>query len=51
MRYLLFSLVAAFFLLVGFALMHAATGTALLTTLRAAGPGTSQCSCYWLSAY
>ena len=36
--YLLFSLVAAFFLLVGFALMHAATGTALLTTLRAAGP-------------
>ena len=38
LRYLLFSLVAAFFLLVGFALMHAATGTALLTTLRAAGP-------------
>jgi formate hydrogenlyase subunit 3/multisubunit Na+/H+ antiporter MnhD subunit len=36
--YLLFSLVAAFFLLVGFALMHAATGTALLATLRAAGP-------------
>ena len=38
LRYLLFSLVAAFFLLVGFALMHAATGTGLLTTLRAAGP-------------
>jgi formate hydrogenlyase subunit 3/multisubunit Na+/H+ antiporter MnhD subunit len=38
LSYLLFSLVAAFFLLVGFALMHAATGTALLTTLRAAGP-------------
>jgi formate hydrogenlyase subunit 3/multisubunit Na+/H+ antiporter MnhD subunit len=38
LSYLLFSVVAAFFLLVGFALMHAATGTALLTTLRAAGP-------------
>ena len=38
LRYLLFSLVAAFFLLAGFALMHAATGTALLTALRAAGP-------------
>jgi len=38
LRYLLFSLVAAFFLLVGFALMQAATGTASLTILRAAGP-------------
>ena len=38
LSYLLFSVVAAFFLLVGFALMHAASGTALLTTLRAAGP-------------
>ena len=38
LRYLLFSLVAAFFLLVGFALMHAATGSISLATLRAAGP-------------
>ena len=36
--YLLFSLAAAFFLLGGFALMHAATGTTLLTSLRAVGP-------------
>jgi len=38
LRYLLFSLVAAFFLLVGFALMHAASGTTALATLRAGGP-------------
>ncbi len=38
LRYLLFSLVAAFFLLAGFALMHAATGTMALATLRASGP-------------
>jgi formate hydrogenlyase subunit 3/multisubunit Na+/H+ antiporter MnhD subunit len=36
--YLLFSLVAAFFLLGGFALMHATTGSLSLTTLRTAGP-------------
>src|SRR5262249_44724982 len=38
LRYLLFSLVAAFFLLVAFALLHAAAGTASLTSLSAAGP-------------
>src|SRR5262249_979119 len=38
LRYLLFSLVAAFFLLAGFALMHAASGTTALATLRAGGP-------------
>src|SRR5262245_34704322 len=37
-RYLLFSLLAAFFLLAGFALMHAATGTASLAPLRTTGP-------------
>jgi formate hydrogenlyase subunit 3/multisubunit Na+/H+ antiporter MnhD subunit len=39
--YLLFSLVAAFFLLVGFALAHAVTGTSSLTALRVSGPGSS----------
>jgi formate hydrogenlyase subunit 3/multisubunit Na+/H+ antiporter MnhD subunit len=38
LRYLLFSLVAAFFLLVGFALMQAATGSVSLATLRMARP-------------
>ena len=38
MRYLLFSLVAAFFLLVGFALMHAATGS-MLRSRPCARPG------------
>ncbi|MEJ0078737.1 MAG: proton-conducting transporter membrane subunit [Alphaproteobacteria bacterium] len=39
--YLLFSLVAAFFLLVGFAMAHAVTGTSSLTALRISGPGSS----------
>jgi formate hydrogenlyase subunit 3/multisubunit Na+/H+ antiporter MnhD subunit len=38
LRYLLFSLVAAFFLLVGFAQLHAATGSISLATLRMANP-------------
>jgi formate hydrogenlyase subunit 3/multisubunit Na+/H+ antiporter MnhD subunit len=37
-RYLLFSLAAAFFLLVGFAMMHAATGTLSLSAFRSTGP-------------
>ncbi len=37
-RYLLFSIAAAFFLLVGFAMMHAATGTTSLSAFRIAGP-------------
>lgn len=37
LQYLLFSLVAAFFLLVGFALMHAAAGTLSLSAFRTAG--------------
>jgi formate hydrogenlyase subunit 3/multisubunit Na+/H+ antiporter MnhD subunit len=41
LRYLLFSLVAAFFLLGGFALMHAATGDVSLAVLRAADPETA----------
>ena len=36
--YLLFSLAAAFFLLVGFAFMHAGTGTLSLSAFRSAGP-------------
>ncbi|MGV3635219.1 MAG: proton-conducting transporter membrane subunit [Pseudorhodoplanes sp.] len=36
--YLLFSLAAAFFLLVGFAIMHAAAGTISLSAFRTAGP-------------
>ena len=36
-RYLLFSLAAAFFLLVGFAMMQAATGTLSLSAFRSAG--------------
>jgi formate hydrogenlyase subunit 3/multisubunit Na+/H+ antiporter MnhD subunit len=36
--YLLFSLAAAFFLLVGFAVMHAASGTMSLSAFRTAGP-------------
>lgn len=36
--YLLFSLAAAFFLLVGFAVMHAASGTASLSAFRTTGP-------------
>jgi formate hydrogenlyase subunit 3/multisubunit Na+/H+ antiporter MnhD subunit len=36
--YLLFSLAAAFFLLVGFAIMHAASGTTSLSAFRTAGP-------------
>ena len=38
LRYLLFSLAAAFFLLAGFALMDAAASSTALATLRAAGP-------------
>jgi formate hydrogenlyase subunit 3/multisubunit Na+/H+ antiporter MnhD subunit len=38
LRYLLFSLAAAFFLLAAFALMDAAAGSTALATLRAAGP-------------
>src|SRR3974377_1622504 len=38
LRYLLFSLAAAFFLLAGFALMDAATSSTALVALRAAGP-------------
>jgi formate hydrogenlyase subunit 3/multisubunit Na+/H+ antiporter MnhD subunit len=36
--YFLFSLAAAFFLLVGFAIMHAASGTISLSAFRTAGP-------------
>ena len=39
--FLLFSLVAAFFLLVGFALASASTGTTLLAALRTAGPASA----------
>ena len=39
LSYLLFSLVAAFFLLVGFAMAHAVTGTSSLTALRISGAG------------
>jgi formate hydrogenlyase subunit 3/multisubunit Na+/H+ antiporter MnhD subunit len=38
LRYLLFSLVAAFFLLAGFAMLHALTASISLATLRLAGP-------------
>ncbi|NWG22874.1 MAG: proton-conducting membrane transporter [Pseudorhodoplanes sp.] len=38
LRYLLFSLVAAFFLLAGFAMMQALTGISSLAAFRAAGP-------------
>lgn len=38
LRYLLFSLAAAFFLLAGFALMHASSGTPSLSAFRTAGP-------------
>jgi formate hydrogenlyase subunit 3/multisubunit Na+/H+ antiporter MnhD subunit len=38
LRYLLFSLVAAFFLLAGFAILHASTGSISLSALRLAGP-------------
>lgn len=38
LRYLLFSLVAAFFLLAGFAMLHALTGSISLSALRLAGP-------------
>jgi formate hydrogenlyase subunit 3/multisubunit Na+/H+ antiporter MnhD subunit len=39
--YLLFSLVAAFFLLVGFAMAHAISGTTSLSALRMSGPESS----------
>lgn len=39
--YLLFSLVAAFFLLVGFAMAHAVTGTSSLSALRMSGPNSN----------
>jgi formate hydrogenlyase subunit 3/multisubunit Na+/H+ antiporter MnhD subunit len=39
--YLLFSLVAAFFLLVGFAVMHASSGSMSLEAFRTAGPDTA----------
>ena len=38
LRYLLFSLAAAFFLLAGFAIMHAAAGTISLSSFRTGGP-------------
>jgi formate hydrogenlyase subunit 3/multisubunit Na+/H+ antiporter MnhD subunit len=38
LRYLLFSLAAAFFLLAGFAIMHATAGTLSLSAFRTAGP-------------
>ena len=41
LSYLLFSLVAAFFLLVGFAMAHAVTGTSSLTALRISGAGSN----------
>jgi formate hydrogenlyase subunit 3/multisubunit Na+/H+ antiporter MnhD subunit len=41
LSYLLFSLVAAFFLLVGFAMAHAITGTSSLTALRISGAGSN----------
>jgi formate hydrogenlyase subunit 3/multisubunit Na+/H+ antiporter MnhD subunit len=41
LRYLLFSLVSAFFLLAGFAMAHAINGSFSLMALRAAGPDSS----------
>jgi len=38
LRYLLFSLAAAFFLLAGFAIMHTASGTLALSAFRVVGP-------------
>jgi formate hydrogenlyase subunit 3/multisubunit Na+/H+ antiporter MnhD subunit len=41
LRYLLFSLVAAFFLLAGFAMIHAFSGTTSLSAIRMSGPDSS----------